>query len=209
MNVYGGADDAIRAMNRKNLKLFDGLRLMKKDELNVIRAVSEVYKKSARDARTRYYEIAVEAFIIACVQAHKTNAEATKWAEKYINLDWVDEMLEETDFVTLYRFDKETERKKQRMIEALSATQNWNDEIDKALRYWTLQVGQYAINVVDRARMEAFERAGVTKVKWNTEKDQRVCPVCHDLDGKVFKIKDAPGKMHWSCRCYYSIVFDS
>jgi hypothetical protein len=55
MNVYGGADDAIRAMNRRNLKAFDRLRLMKKDELNIIRMVSETYDRSAKEARTRYY----------------------------------------------------------------------------------------------------------------------------------------------------------
>ena len=208
MNVYGGADDAIRAMNRRNLKLFDRIRLMKKDEVNIIRMVSETYDKSAKEARTRYYEIAVEAYIVAMVQAHKTNAEATRRADKAIDWDWIDEMLEETDFVTLYRFDNETERKKQRLIEALAVTENWNDEIDKALRYWTLQVGQYAINVVDRARLQAFKDAGVKKVRWNTEKDQRVCPDCHALDEKVFPINDAPHKAHINCRCWYTQVFD-
>lgn len=208
MNVYGGADDAIRAMNRRNLKAFDRLRLMKKDELNIIRMVSEVYDRSAKEARTRYYEIAVEAYIVALVQAHITNAEATKRADRDIDLDWVDEMLEETDFVTLYRFDTETERKKQRLIEALAATDHWNDEIDKALRYWSRQVGQYAINTVDRARLEAFKKAGVKKVRWNTEKDERVCKTCHALDGKVFEIDKAPHKQHINCRCWYSPVFE-
>jgi SPP1 gp7 family putative phage head morphogenesis protein len=150
----------------------------------------------------------VEAYIVALVQAHITNAEATKRADRDIDLDWVDEMLEETDFVTLYRFDTEMERKKQRLIEALAATDHWNDEIDKALRYWTLQVGQYAINTVDRARLEAFKKAGVKKVRWNTEKDERVCKTCHALDGKVFEIDKAPNKQHINCRCWYSPVFE-
>ena len=117
-------------------------------------------------------------------------------------------MLEETDFVTLYRFDNEVERKAQRLAEALSATDRWNDEIDKALRYWTLQVGQYAINAVDRARLQAFKDAGVKRVRWNTEKDERVCNECNALDGKVFDIDDAPAKMHIRCRCFYTCVFN-
>ena len=209
MDIYGEADKAIRQMNRRNLKAFDRLRLMRNDAINLIRVVSSVYRQSAKEARNHYYEIAVEAYIVALIQAHVTNAEATKWADEDISLDWVDEYLEETDFVTLYRFNTETERKAQRLAEALSATDHWNDEIDRALRYWTLQVGQYAINVTDRARLEAFKRAGVEKVMWNTEKDERVCKTCHALDGKVFEIENAPGKSHLRCRCWYSIVNDS
>lgn len=207
-DVYGPADDAIKRMNRRNLKAFDRLRLMKNDEINLIREVSKVYRESAKYARQCYYEIAVQVYIVAAILGHMTNAEATKEVDDDITLDWVDEMLEETDFVTLYRFDRETERKAQRLAETLSATDKWNDEIDKALRYWTLQVGQYAINVTDRARLEAFMRAGVKRVKWNTEKDERVCAECHKMDGKVFDIEDAPPKMHINCRCFYTPVFD-
>ena len=208
MNVYSGADRAIKLMNRRNMKAFDTLRLMKADELNIMRKVGKVYRDSARFARTMYYEIAVEAYIVALVQAHVTNGDATEAAERDITLDWIDEMLEETDFVTLYQFDTETVRKAQRLAEALEAVERRNDEIDKALRWWTLQVGQYAINTVDRARLEAFRRAGIKKVRWNTKKDERVCDYCGPLDGKVFDIEDVPPKPHLNCRCTIGPVFD-
>ena len=206
--IYAPADAAIRRMNRKNLKLFDRLRLMKADELNVIRKVVDTYDESAKYARHCYYEIAFDAFVVAMIQAHRPNREATKAANRWISLDWIDEMLEETDFVTLYRFNNEVERKAHRLAEALTATENRNEEIDKALRYWTLQVGQYAINVTDRARLLAFKKAGIEKVRWNTEKDERVCNECAPLDGKVFDIDDVPPKRHINCRCWLSIVFD-
>lgn len=208
MKLYGTADKFISMINRRILKVFDRLRLMKKDELNIIREVSEAYDSTAARARANYFEIAYEAYIVALIQAHKTNGEATSMAEQDISLDWVDEMLEETDFVTLYRFNNEKERKKQRLVEALAVPEQWNTEIDKATRYWSLQLGQYAINTVDRARLNAFRRAGIRKVKWNTEKDQRVCSTCHSLDGRVFDIEDAPPKQHFNCRCWYSPVFD-
>ena len=206
MNIYEAADNAIRQMNRRNLKAFDRLKLMKRDELHIIREVSTVYDDSAKDARTRYYEIATEAYIIAMIQAHKTNAEATRMVDKDITMDWIEEYLEETDYVTLYRFDTETERKKQRMIEALAATQEWDKEIDKALRYWTLQVGQYAINITDRARLLAFKRAGIKRVKWVTKHDERVCGVCDERDEKIFDIDKVPTK-HINCRCHLLPVF--
>lgn len=207
-NIYEAADKAIQSINRYSIKQFDRLRLMKADDIHLIRAVSEVYDKVAGYARTRYYETAVEAYIIGAIQARMTNADATERVDKVITYDWIDEMLEEVDFVTLYRFNTEVERKKQRLTEALAATENRNDEIDKALRAWALQTGQYAINVTDMARMEAFMDAGVEQVMWNTEKDERVCDKCGPLDGKVFDIEDAPRKIHWRCRCWYSPVFN-
>lgn len=206
MKLYGTADKFIAMINRRILKAFDRLRLMPKDELNIIREVSQAYDSTAARARANYFEIAYEAYIVALIQAHKTNAEATVMAERDIDLDWVDEMLEETDFVTLYRFNNEKERKKQRLVEALAIPEQWNTEIDKATRYWSLQLGQYAINAVDRARLDAFRRAGIKKVRWNTEKDERVCNECNALDGKVFDIDDAPAKKHLRCRCWYSIA---
>lgn len=207
MDIYAAADKAIQQMNRRIIKQFDRLRLMQNDELNIIRTVSDVYDKTASDARTQYFEIAFEAYIIAMVEAHADNREATVKAGQDITMDWIDEMLEETDFVTLYRFNNEKERKKQRLIEALAVTEQRNDEIDKAIRYWSLQIGQYAINVTDRARLEAFTRAGIERLKWNTEKDERVCHVCQPLDGMVFDIEEAPPKQHLNCRCYYTPVF--
>lgn len=201
MNIYQSADEAIKQMNRRNIKAFDGLRLMKHDELNIIRKVTKVYDESARYARARYYEIAYEAYVIALVQCHWTNLDATKRAEDALSYDWVDEMLEDEDFVTLYRFDTEKDRKKQRLIEALAVSQHWNDEIDKALKYWSRQLGQYAINFTDYGRMEAFKEAGIKKVRWVTEKDDRVCEVCDELDGKIFPIDKAPHKQHLNCRC--------
>jgi SPP1 gp7 family putative phage head morphogenesis protein len=208
MYIYQSADDAIKQMNRRNIKAFGGLRLMKHDELNIIRKVSEVYDGSAKYARARYYEIAYEAYIIALVQCHWTNLDATRRAEEDIDYDWVDEMLEDEDFVTLYRFDTETDRKKQRLIEALAVSQRWNDEIDKALKLWTKQVGQYAINATDNARMAAFSKAGIKKVKWNTAHDEKVCEECDGRDGKIYPIDKAPGKAHYGCRCWYSPVLE-
>jgi len=43
---------------------------------------------------------------------------------------------------------------------------------------------------------------GVKKVKWLTAHDERTCPECAPLDGRVFKIDEAPGPpRHPGCRC--------
>ena len=188
-------------MNRQNLKEFNKLKLAKWDELNVVRMVNKTYDDSVRMAERRYYEIAFEAFIVAMLEAKVANWDATRMAEDTITNDWILDMLEEVDPVTLYAFLPETERKKQRLIEALAVAHNRNAEIDKALRYWTRQVGQYADNSVFRARLEAFRRAGIEQVIWVTQEDDRVCEDCEPLDGQIFDVDNVPDPPHWGCRC--------
>lgn len=206
--IYDGADKAIKEMNRLNLKAFNRLKLAKWDEISVIRAVCKVYDDSVKLAERRYYEIALEAFIVALYQANVPPPEATLIGNSTITAEWVLEMLEEPDPVTLYIFLTEADRKKQRLIETLAAAQNKNAEIDKALRYWTMQVGQYADNTVYRARLEAFRQAGVERVRWVTQEDNRVCTDCEPLNGQVFAIEDAPPPQHYGCRCELWPVID-
>lgn len=208
MNLYARADQAIKEMNRQNLKAFNKLKLAKWDELNVIRQVNTTYEESTRRAIRKYYEIAVEAYIVAMYQMKMDRKRATEMADETIDLTWVYEFLEDVDPVTLYEFFSERDRKKQRLIEALTATNNRNAEIDKALRYWTRQVAQYADNSVFYARLQAFRDAGVEKVMWNTQRDERVCEECGPMDGEIFNIENVPNPPHWGCRCWLSPVFD-
>ena len=206
MNIYSGADNAIRTMNRQNMKLFGKLKLARFDELNVIRQVNAAYDESTQTAKQKYYEIAFDAYIGAMLEAKFSNKEAMRLAEETITTDWILDMLEDVDPVTLYAFLTETERKKQRLIEALAVAHNRNAEIDKALKYWTKQIGQYAIDIVDEARIEAFRDAGIEEVMWHTEHDDSVCEICGPRDGKIYRIEDVPDKPHLNCRCWLTCV---
>ena len=99
------ADRAIRDLNKRNLRLFDRLKTLKFDELNVMSAVSKVYDESVRLAKKRYLQIAMEAYIDAMVLADIAEKEAEKRAEDSITEDWILDMIEDYDEVTLYRFD--------------------------------------------------------------------------------------------------------
>lgn len=202
MSIYDAADKAVQEMNRLNLKAWNRLKLAKWDEISVIRAVGKAYDDSVQLAIRRYYEVALEAYIVALYQANVPPPEATERGTEAITTDWVLDMLEEADPVTLYIFLTEAERKKQRLIETLTATQNKNAEIDKALKYWTMQIRQYADNSVYRARMDAFRAAGIEHVRWVSQDDDRVCKECDKLDGLVFAIDDVPPPQHYGCRCY-------
>ena len=200
--IYDRADKAIKAMNRRNLKAFNRLKLAKFDDLHIIKEVDKVYSDSARYAQKQYLDIAREAYDTAAREAHYRGN-----AEKAIDRDWILDMLEEVDPVTLYIFTQEQERKKQRLIEALSVAQDKPKEIDKALRAWTMQVGQYADNAVARARLQAFRDAGIKRVQWVTQHDGLVCKTCDERDGHIYQIGNIP-PTHWRCRCVLRIVND-
>jgi len=201
LNVYAACDKAIQAMNRENVEAFGRLKMAKWDEVNVIRTVKAVYTASAKRARKRYYEVAFEAYLLGMAMCGMDPKKAHEMAEKAITEEWVAGVLHDTDFVTLYRFDTETDRKAYRLAEALEATENRNAEIDKALRLWSQQLGQYAINMTDYAVVQAFQDAGIQEVQWVSEGDQRVCNECYSMDGQTFYIDEIPPKPHWGCRC--------
>jgi len=218
VDIYSAADEAIKTMNRDILRDFGKLKLAKFDELHIIRDVNDLYRRQALKARKRYYEVSFEACLLGFYLCGKSGREAQKLADDIITQEWIEGLLDEPDLVTQYSFTRETERKAQRLIEALTAeaekaagtgrvspenvqTSGKDALIDKAIREWSKQVGQYALNVTDAAIMEAYEKAGIEKGMWDTEKDQRVCTTCHALDGMIFLLSEVPAKPHWGCRC--------
>lgn len=199
--MFQYADAAIRYMNRRNLRSFSRLKQLDFDELNILNAVTDIYRDVVRMAKKKYLGIAKLAFIDAMIAAGKSEKEAEKLSDESITVDYILEMLDEYDPVTLYQFLPEIERKKQRLIEALIAAHNKNDEINKALRYLTLQLSQYADKAEIEATLTAFREAGVKRVRWITQEDEKVCKTCAPRDGKVYPINKVPPRPHYRCRC--------
>ena len=199
--MFQYADAAIRYMNRRNLRSFSRLKQLDFDELNILNAVTDIYRDVVRMAKKKYLGIAKLAFIDAMIAAGKSEKEAEKLSDESITVDYILEMLDEYDPVTLYQFLPEIERKKQRLIEALIAAHNKNDEINKALRYLTLQLSQYADQAEIEATLTAFREAGVKRVRWITQEDEKVCKTCAPRDGKVYPINKVPPRPHYRCRC--------
>lgn len=195
------ADRAIKQMNRVNLRSFGKLKQLKFDELNVVGAVDETYDASIRLAKKRYKEIAIRAFVEAMLLCGYDRKRAEREADDSITEDWLLDMMEEYDPVTLYQFLPEAERKKQRLVEAIIAAHNKGKEIDKALRLWTLQIAHYADKSVVDGTIDGYKEAGVEKVKWIAVDDEKTCPECRKLDGKIFPIDKVPDRPHYHCRC--------
>lgn len=63
------------------------------------------------------------------------------------------------------------------------------------------------INAHAEAALNRYERQGVEQVngqaEWIATDDRRTCPICRNLDGNVYAIEEARGKIpqHPNCRC--------
>lgn len=116
-------------------------------------------------------------------------------------------VLESYNPVTEYKYAPELERKRLRMAEGLMTAKTLSDRemynriVEKNAQLLYTQSQQYAEDVTDTAMLESMKRAGVKKVRWIAEKDDRTCSECRDLDGMVFPIDAVPKKPHYRCRC--------
>ncbi|MCL5104455.1 MAG: minor capsid protein [Armatimonadetes bacterium] len=54
----------------------------------------------------------------------------------------------------------------------------------------------------NQGRIKFHQQVGVQKLEWMTMEDERMCPVCGELDGKVFDTDHFPSQpRHCNCRC--------
>lgn len=202
IDIYRSCDRMIREMNRDMVASFGRLKMAKWDRINIIRTVTDVYRRSLRKVRKRYEEVFWDAYVLGLTEmCGKSPAEARRMADRAQIEEMVDTLLNDVDPVTRYRFTEEAQRKAYRLAESMEVAQSRNLEIDRAMRYWSGQVAQYAILVTDAALLEAFEDAGIESAEWVTRRDEKVCHECRERDGKVYPIDKFPAKTHYGCRC--------
>ena len=117
---------------------------------------------------------------------------------------WIEEFFEEYNPVTKYVFNNEIERKESRLFEALiSSKRELHQSYKTAENLLIRQVKQYGIDLEDAIAMAVYKAVDVKKVMWITEDDHKTCSDCKELDGEIFKLEEAPPKLHPNCRCYY------
>lgn len=204
------ADVTLRDMNRRNVRSFGKLSTLKFDELNVLTGnVKAVYDESAKLAKRRYKQIAIEAFMAALLELSYEAERAEAETQDFITNDWVLDMLEDYDPVTKYQFTAEVDRKRQRLTEALMAVDGKvkrDFEVKRALRLWTLQITHYAERSVVDGTIDGYKAAGVKRVMWVAVDDEKTCSECMALDGKIFNIDTVPDRLHYRCRCQLKAV---
>ena len=168
------------------------------DELNVLdtrKAVNAMYRRIDAVIQREYRKIAQAAY-----------KEAGGDEDDFDPHEFVTAMLRTYDPLSDFVYTREYTRKRDRLFEAVIATQTGNQEMRKVLKrnmdVLANQVRQYADNITVQARITAFKSAGVEYVRWVTEKDEKVCSVCNPRHKVVYRIDELPEiPAHWHCRC--------
>ena len=200
---YTIADEAAAKITSKIHKEFRHNRLALFDEMNVIQTkkhVHKLYNTIYKTVKKEFLKV-----INAIYEEIYDEALALGFDGDPRDLDeaWIEEFFESFNPVTKYVFSNEIERKESRLFEALVASEAERlQSYAYSERLMKTQIKQYAIEIEDAVTKEALKDAGVKKVKWIAEQDHKTCGVCNELDGQVFKLKDAPPKQHYHCRCY-------
>ena len=119
----------------------------------------------------------------------------------------VEKVVKSYNIVTGYLYDREQKRKQARLKEGMMAAKKAEDRdfykktIKTNTDLWYTQSKQYAEDIADNTVLDVWKVAGVTKIKWVTMRDEKVCKECGPLDGKIFDIDKVPPKPHYRCRC--------
>lgn len=194
-NLYSRTDILIKFLLREFIEMFGDFKakLLTKDETNILFAVNDLYSRLRAITEEKLLELA---------QIQLEYMMQGDYDESLIDSAWLQEFLYNYNDVTKYVYANEIDRKRSYLYEALMSSDTPVEDIDKALRLWSIMVGQMAVDVTDRVTLMVYEVEGVSFVRWVSEHDSRRCNICKNLDGEVFRIDEIPHKPHINCRCF-------
>lgn len=91
---------------------------------------------------------------------------------------------------------------------AIDLAKQMSSQINTMLNSRALVIARTEImNAHAEGQLDAFEELGVDELgvmaEWSTAGDERVCPRCADMEGKLFTVEEARGliPLHPNCRC--------
>ena len=198
--MYENADKMIALMNKEFIKLFRRLKSLTFDEANIMSNTTKTYSQADKFARKMLKELAKK--VADDVYASYSDEEAD--FDDLLDA-WLLGVLDGYSPTLKYVYSHEVDRKRSRCAESIMAVKqnggNPSKEVDTALRLWTNMTSQYADDIEWEATIEMYKQLGFEKVRWITEKDDKVCKVCKERDNKVYMIGNIPIRPHIGCRC--------
>lgn len=194
---YDNVDKRIAKLKEDNRKLLNNLRLRLStfDEANIISAkkqINVIFEKMKQNALSVYL---------------KSVKEIYPDIDKKMLLDWLDTVY----IVTQYNFFNEWERKEARYFEMITAFRQSGESLNsadmlqaqkRAVNSLNNQIEEFGIMTVDNAIIQNAEDESeeeFPKMKWHTEEDNKVCHICRERDGKIYRTDKIPVK-HLNCR---------
>lgn len=210
---YAHGDKLYAKLEKRIDSVFERSRLtLRFDEINAATARTEslrIYTILKKLNRKCFEDIMEYVYYRAYLEAREETGPGSKQEGRKKKLDgkWLDRFLKEYNPVTKYVYEHEVERKQARFFEAVVADKEADDrhELEKdyktARNLWKKQAKQYFVDVEDASTRQAYKDAGVERVMWITEEDDRVCGECAARHGLIFPIDRVPDKPHYNCRC--------
>lgn len=207
---YRLADKALKILNKKIVTRFrrtgQALQISGFDELNVYTGLKALFKQLSSDCENLFRELAAERYkeMILFLSGKKPQKKDVDFlVEVYLT-----GLLKEPNDVTKYAWEAESIRKRDRTIESVIASQRRAEkekELQKSMRYWSRQNDFYIDIIADDMALQAMKDCGVNLVRWNAEKDHKVCVECEKRRNKTYRIDEVPVK-HPNCRCWLTPV---
>ena len=155
-----------------------------------------------------------KAFLKIAKEATEEAAEDIKGKPILTDEKYVDGVLGEYNPVTGYLYYPEADRKRSRLVEALitamviNSRADYHKELRKFANLWHTQTLQYGETMVDKTRVNTFKKNGITKIRWITQGDEKVCKECRERNGTIYAIDKIPPKPHYRCRCWYEPIVE-
>lgn len=208
--IFGHADRSLMIMVNYMSREFQRFAILPFDRLNILdvrKRVNDMYERMDEVIMREYSAIARKAYRDAAIEASISD-------DDFDPYEFVWAMLKAYDPLSDFVYTREYTRKRDRMFESVIATELGNQEMRRNLRrgldVLANQVRQYADNITVRARIRAFEKAGVRYVRWVTEKDEKVCKECAPRNNVIYPIDEFPMlPAHWHCRCHPEIATEA
>ena len=195
-----------REINRLDVMGFDMLNAP-----NITKYTKELVSRLLKSNKREYLKIAKEATDEAKEDIEALGVSATPLV---INGKYVDDVLGEYNPVTNYLYYPEADRKRSRLVEALitamviNSRADYHKELRKFANLWHTQTLQYGETMVDKTRVNTFKKNGITKIRWITQGDEKVCKECRERNGTIYAIDKIPPKPHYRCRCWYEPIVE-
>ena len=214
---YAHSDKLFAKLEKRIQSVFERSRLtLGFDEINASTARSEasrIYTILKKLNRKCFEDIMEYVYYRAYLEAMEENKQDNRQDNNQdkrpgkLGSKWLDRFLKEYNPVTKYVYEHEVERKEARFFEAVVADKEADDrraleqDYKTARNLWKKQAKQYFVDVEDASAKQAYKDAGVKRVMWITEEDDRVCGICAARHGLIFPIDRVPDKPHYGCRC--------
>lgn len=191
---------------RKEINRLDVMGFDQLNAPNVSKLTKSMIERLLKENKKAYLKICKEATEEAeeDIVALGISAKAIPVDEKY-----VDGILNEYNGVTNYLYYPEADRKRSRLLEAIltavavNSRKDYHTELKRFADLWHTQTKQYGEKMVDKTRIDTFEKNGIKYVRWVTQGDEKVCKTCRERNGKIYPLSEFPGKAHYNCRCWF------